>query len=349
MRTVQVRLLPVQAPPQVRNRACAAGFAVRTMLAPISGRSTQAFLGPRPVHVPRADATLPRPATVIVSAAVFPPLNVAETSCGPLIVTVQVVAVPLQAPPQPENVAPDAGSSASVTVVLMARLTLHVVAPSPQSIPPPVTRPRPLTATVSEALVACANEAETVRAAVIVTVHVDAVPLQAPPQPLNTAPLAGVAVNVTLELRASLDVHVDPPLPQEIPPPVTVPGPLTDTVSVVAFVVNVAVTLLASLIRIVQVVDEPPQAPLQPANAAPVTGTAVSVTVVPGAKPAEQMVASAPQLIAPDPPLTFPGPFTETARLTAGSNFAETDLSSSISTEHMGAVPEHSPVQPVNT
>ena len=73
-------------------------------------------------------------------------------------------------------------------------------------------------------------------------------------------------------------------MPQLIPPPVTVPFPLTETVSVKPAVgggvapLNVAVTFLDWFIETVQVVAVPPQAPVQPRKVAPVAGVATSVT-----------------------------------------------------------------------
>jgi hypothetical protein len=54
-----------------------------------------------------------------------------------------------------------------------------------------------------------------------------------------------------------------------------------------------------------------------------------------------------PQLIAPLPPLTLPFPPTETVSVGAAANVAVTDLSASIVTTQVGAVPEHPPLQPV--
>jgi len=76
-------------------------------------------------------------------------LKVAETAFAAFIVTVHVVATPEQAPPQPPNVAPEAGVPVSVTLDPVATFALQVVAPLPQSIPPPVTLPLPVTDTAS--------------------------------------------------------------------------------------------------------------------------------------------------------------------------------------------------------
>jgi hypothetical protein len=144
-------------------------------------------------------------------------------------------------------------------------------------------------------------------------------------------------------------VHVAP-FPQLMPPPLTVPAPATETVSATGGpAVKVAVTLFEAFIRIVQVVDVPPQAPLQPVNAAPVAGVAVSETVSSATKFAEQTLALLPQLISPPSPLMLPLPLTLTVSWTAGAKVAVTDLASSIRTEQGDAVPEHAPPQPVKT
>ena len=87
--------------------------------------------------------------------------------------------------------------------------------------------------------------AETLFALVIDSEHVDAVPAHEPPQPANFAPVAGFAVSVTVDPWATCALHVAEPLPQVIAPPVTCPGPVTDTVSCTLLVppVNVAVTV----------------------------------------------------------------------------------------------------------
>src|SRR5437773_2153917 len=77
------------------------------------------------------------------------PLKVALTAFAAFIVTVHVVVTPEQAPPQPPNVAPEAGVAVSVMLDPVATFALQVAASPPQSIPPPVTLPLPLTDTAS--------------------------------------------------------------------------------------------------------------------------------------------------------------------------------------------------------
>src|SRR5882762_10313719 len=56
------------------------------------------------------------------------------------------------------------------------------------------------------------------------------VPLQAPPQPMKRVALAGLAVRVTVLPPDTMTSQVAADSPQFSPPPVTVPGPLTDAV-----------------------------------------------------------------------------------------------------------------------
>src|SRR5690349_15673061 len=149
--------------------------------------------------------------------------------------TSQVLAVPEHAPPQPAKTAPPAGVSVSVTLASFVSFALQVVSPLPQEMPPPATEPFPLTETASVGWVGVPpeNEAVTDLAAVIVTAQLVCVPCaeQAAPQPVNVAPFAGDSVSVTVEPAVSSFEQVDWPLPQLIPPPVTVPLPVTETSS----------------------------------------------------------------------------------------------------------------------
>jgi hypothetical protein len=275
------------------------------------------------------------------------PEKVAVTVFATFIVTVQVVCVPEHPPPHPLNFAPAAGVAVSTTLEFAATVVLHVVAPLPHLIAPPVTVPLPVTETESGNVdVPPEKAAVTVFALVIEKVQVVTVPLQAPPQPENVAPEAGVAVRVMLPFSVSSAVHVVAPFPQLMPPPVTVPAPLTETVSGKVPPENVALTLFDALISTVQVVAVPPHAPLQPRKVCPIAGDAVSVTVEFRAKLAEQALPLLPQLIAPPPPLTLPLPLTPTTSWAVGVKEAVTVLSSSIVTVQAGAVPVQPPLQP---
>jgi hypothetical protein len=269
----------------------------------------------------------------------------------------QVAAVPVHEPPQPRNDDPEAGACVSTAVVPGVKVAVQAVAPLPQLIPPPVTRPGPVTVTVSaKVLLPPEKDAVTVFAALNVTVQVGDVPAHVPPpQPVKVAPLAGVAVRVTAEFAACPAlVQVVAPAPQLIPPPDTVPFPVTDTESVkpvpAAPPVNVAVTFLDWVMETVHVVAVPPQAPVQPAKIAPTAGVATSETVAPEAKLAEQISAPPPQLIAPLPPVTAPFPLIVTPRTFACAKVAVIAVGPVMVTVHVGLVPAQvPPLQPVKT
>ncbi len=106
---------------------------------------------------------------------------------------------------------------------------------------------------------------------------------------------------------------------------------------------NIAVTLVLLLMLRVQVLLEPVQAPCQLINMKPLAGVAVSVTWVPLAKPALQVV---PQLI-PDGELdTLPLPATVTDKTGSKTKFAVTEaLAFTVTLQ--GPAPEHAPDHPV--
>src|SRR5258707_13212965 len=121
-----------------------------------------------------------------------------------------------------------------------------------------VTAPPPWTVTLSES-VATGGGDPPEKVAVTETADVPLVTVQFGPDEVehpdqNTlAPVLGVAVSATLELGSSLPVHVCGPGPHVIPPPVTVPLPLTVTVRRTSGA-NVAVTERAVSICTVHVV-----------------------------------------------------------------------------------------------
>jgi len=113
------------------------------------------------------------------------------------MVTVQVVAAPLQAPDQPVNEYPLFATAVRTTAVLPLKLALQV---APQVIPAGelVTVPVPLPAGVTlRAYWTAAKVAVTDCAWLIATVQVVAVPVHAPDQPVKVEPAAGAAVRVT--------------------------------------------------------------------------------------------------------------------------------------------------------
>ena len=125
------------------------------------------------------------------------------------------------------------------------------------------------------------NDADTDRAASMLTVHVSSCPAQSPPHPWNCEPASGVAESVTEVLAAKFAAHATPPLPQEIPAGelVTVPpeDPPSDSDSAYP---NTASTRLFPTIFTVQ-----PAAPVQArahvTSTAPGFGVAVMLSVDP--------------------------------------------------------------------
>jgi hypothetical protein len=150
-------------------------------------------------------------------------------------------------------------------------------------------------------------------------------------------------------------VHVVSPEPQLIPPPVTVPLPVTETPSgnwdaVPDEPLKEAVTLFAELIVTEQDRDVPAQAPPQPLKLAPELGCAVRVTVVPADTSALQLdpPAEVHEMLGP---ATVPFPVTETARANVVAdvvNVAVTSRSSLIVRVHVKPLPPQAPPQPEN-
>ena len=244
-------------------------------------------------------------------------VKVAATVCAVVSLTVQTRVFTLQAPPHPMKPCPAAGFAVSLTVAPALKCWVHVFAAPVLAQAPAAleTAPRPLTLSVSVPGVPPPplplNVAETLRAAVMTTVHVVAFPEQAPPQPVKVWPLAGVAISVTLVPELKVALHVVAPLPQLMLVPVTLPAPATETVSGSPLVppVKVAVTLSDWVNVTVQLVTVPEQAPPQPVKVAPVDGVARSTAVDPdGWLALVQVVAPPPQLI--PPPVIVPLPVT---------------------------------------
>ena len=264
--TAQVVFVPVHAPPHPLNLAPAAGVAVSTMLE-FAATFALHVVPPLPHLIP-PPVTAPLPVTETESENVDVPLEkVALRFFALVIERLQVVAVPLQAPPQPVKVAPEAGVAVRLMLALSGSSALHVVAPLPQLMPPPVIVPVPLTETVS-GTVPLKNVALTLFEVLINTVQVVAVPPHAPLQPMKVAPVAGDAVSVTVELRSKLAEQAFPLLPQLIAPlpSLTLPLPVTATVSWGA-AAKVAVTVLSLSIVTAQAGTLPEQASLQPVKA----------------------------------------------------------------------------------
>ena len=135
----------------------------------------------------------PAPVPVLLNVRVAK--KFAVTNLALSMVTVQVVADPLQAPLQPLNIAPALGVAVNVTTVLGALETVHVPG---QLIPPPVTIPGApvVTDTVNGGL-GLVKLAVTLLAVLMVTVQVP-VPEQSPLQPVKVEPTSGAADKVSV-------------------------------------------------------------------------------------------------------------------------------------------------------
>jgi hypothetical protein len=197
--------------------------------------------------------------------------------------------------------------------------------------------PLPLTETASEA--AATKTAVTDVLELTVTVHVP-VPVHAPCQPVNSAPEPAVAVSVTLVPGGYPSLQSPG---QSIPGPDTLPLPLPPRETVNdALATKTAVTDLLESIVTMQV-PVPVQSPCQPVKTAPGLAAGVKVTPAPKGYDALQVPG---QLI--EVPVTVPGPVTWTVSVGGPANPAETVLSPSIVTTHVGAVPLHAPPHPLN-
>jgi hypothetical protein len=301
--TAQVPV-PVQPPPlQPANVEPAAGVAVSVKEAPGATDSEQS----PPQLMPAGELeTEPEPVPLLLTVRVTGVrLNVAVTVVAALTVTAQVP-VPVQPPPlQPANVEPAAGVAVSVSAV-------PGVTVSEQSLPQPmpagelatVPEPVPLLATVS-VTGARLKVAVTVVAALTVTAQVP-VPVQAPLQPANVEPAAGVAARVNDAPGVTVSAQS---LPQLMPAGEldTVPRPVPVLVTVIptGATLKVAVTVVAAFTVTAQVPVPLQPPPLQPAKVEPAAGEAVSVNAAPGVTVSEQ---SLPQLMPAGELATVPEP-----------------------------------------
>jgi hypothetical protein len=199
-------------------------------------------------------------------------------------------------------------------------------------------------------VVAQLNIAPTVKGPFRITTQVVALPEQPWFQPLNVKPASGTAVRVTFDPVAKVELHDDPqemPLGDDVTVPV--PFPFRAMLRVCdAAGWNVALTETLADIVTVQVGEVPAQAPAHPARTDPAAGDAVSVTLVPDAKPAVQVD---PQLIpvgledtvpVPAPPFVTDSWYDEADEL----NTAPAEVAAYVLKVHVDAVPVQAPVQP---
>ena len=127
--------VPVHAPDQPAKVDAASGVALRLTLLPCAKLALHVapqLMPPGLLVIP----PVPAPAFVTVSAKFVPPVGtvfqVAVTAFAALMVTVQVVALPLHAPPHDAKLEPAAGAALRVTLAFWLKFAVQV---APQSIP----------------------------------------------------------------------------------------------------------------------------------------------------------------------------------------------------------------------
>jgi hypothetical protein len=228
----------------------------------------------------------PVPALVTVSVRCVIAANVAVTLRAAVMLTVQVVAEPEQAPLQPVKLDVGDGAAVSVTDVPSAKLAEQVdgqLMPAGELVTLPDPAPAFVTVRV-RCTGAVVKVAATFRAALMVTVHVVALPEQSPDQPAKVELPEAAAVSVTdvpsTNVALQVEGHVIP-AGELVTDPVPFPAEVTVSVHWASAGPNVAVTLRAVVMPTVHVVALPEQSPDQPVNVDPAAGAAVSVTDVP--------------------------------------------------------------------
>lgn len=169
------------------------------------------------------------PAPIFVTASeieVIEKVAVTERAC--VMETVQVVAVPLQAPDHPEKVEPVLGVAESVTE---APTTYGALQLAPQLIPDglEVTTPVPVPDLATVKVNAGANVAEIVVSDISEMAHVGE-ELHGLPHPVKTEPSKAAAVKVTVKPLANLPEH-DTPQSSPAGADVTFPAPLPSRVT----------------------------------------------------------------------------------------------------------------------
>jgi hypothetical protein len=275
--------VPEQAPLQPANTEPVPGVAVSVTTAALSNDVPHAVPQSTPFTL-AATVPFPPPVSLTVSAnrAAGAGSKAAVTLRARLMVTWQPP-VPVHAPLQPANTEPVPGVAVSVTTVALSNGALHAAPHAiPAGVEPTVPPPAPARLTVSTKRPggAGSNLAVTARARLIVTSQLP-VPEQAPLQPENTEPVAGVAVSATTVPVSNWTPHAPPQLsPFGVEVTLPAPAPALVTVSANCFTLQVAVTLRAWLIVTWQL-PVPVHAPPQPENSEPVAGVAVNVTTVP--------------------------------------------------------------------
>jgi len=188
--------------------------------------------------------------------------------------------------PAPESAAVDPACGAAVTVTCVPRgIDAEHVGPQLR-LPPPaqvaVTVPAPFPTLLMLKLAFLSPKvAVTVAAAPIEdTVHVAPFVVVHPVQDLKSESEPGFAVRVIVVPLSKLDTQLA--LPQLTPDPVTVPFPLTCTVSGYFFLTKAAETVVADLIEVtLQIAPFVDEHPVHDENKYSAAGAAVSATLMP--------------------------------------------------------------------
>jgi hypothetical protein len=296
--------VPVHAPLQPVKTEPDAGTAARLTVEPELNVAEQ--VAPQFTPAGRL-VTAPVPVPASVTETLNKGRNVAVTATFEFIGTVQLPRPAHGDPVQPAKTDPADGVAVMVTDVPESNAAEHV---APQLMPAGalVAEPDPAPARVTERLNwgvgGGPKFATTARFAFRVTVQ-EPVPAQAPLQPVNAEPAAGVAARVTTVPALN---DVEQLVPQLIPAGVlvTVPVPVPDLLTFIVSVgTNVAETATSEVKVTVQEPVPEQAAPLQPANTDPGAATAVRAIAVPELKLALQV---APQLMPAGELVTVPEP-----------------------------------------
>lgn len=297
-----------------------------------------------------ADVTVPVPVPVFVTASVLGlRVKLAETVVAIETVTVQVSAVPEQAPPQPVKVEPDASAAVRMTEVPNTKGAVQV-APHERPVGAEVTVPLPVPffVMVSGAVVRV-KAAVTVVSPITVTAQGPVPWQEATFHPAKVERLSATAVSVTVVPRGTRIEHVAPhamPVGAEV----MVPPPLPPRMTLKAYSTgaNVAVTLMAAIGVKTQgpVPVHPP--PLQPVKMESASGVALNVMLEPEGTFAEHVK---PQSMPAGDDETTPAPvpiFVTVTETWRRSKFAVTVAAVINGTTHV-VMPVHAPLQPVKT
>jgi hypothetical protein len=288
---VQVEVIPLQAKPHPTKLEFASAVSVSVTRVP----ARKAELHVVGQLIPVGELTtvpVPFPRRFTLNTNVLSMLKVAVTCWFALRVNVQVrLVLPSQPPPdQLVKIEFAPGAAVSITFVPDRKGALQVV---PQLMPEgvlvtvPVPVPERVTPSVG-VLWTTLKVAVTVSLALSVTVQVVPAPLQPPPdQPTNAELVPAVAVRVTEVPVEKPALQVAPQLmPAGVLATAPVPLPFTATVSI-GEELKLAVTEVFCVSDKVQTLV-PLQPPDQPAKKEFAAGVAVSVTLVPLEKLAEQ-------------------------------------------------------------